>query len=254
MFIIGNKQNGVIGWVGPIVLITLWAGVNSSGLVDTLYLPKVGEVWEKIIDFILTDGWRHVGSTLIRTLLSIGLATLIGVPLGLVIGLSPRLYQASEIIIDFFRSVPGTAFFPLFLLFFGVGDEVKIAITSFVVFWVILLNSIYGVWNCPKTRMKIAKVFRATRRQIFQEVIIYDALPQIVVGLRLSLSLALVITIVTEMYIGGNYGLGRKIYDSYIAYDTARLYATIIIIGGLGLVINRFFGCFERRVIHWAGK
>ncbi|KKR66795.1 MAG: Binding-protein-dependent transport system inner membrane component [Microgenomates group bacterium GW2011_GWA2_40_6] len=254
MSITGKKKNGLIGWVGPLVLITIWAGVNLSGLVDSLYLPNVGEVAKRMVEFLSTDGWRHISSTLTRTLLSIGLATVIGVPLGLIIGLSPQLYQASEIIIDFFRSVPGTAFFPLFLLFFGVGDEVKIAITSFVVSWVMLLNSVYGVWNCPKTRMKIAKVFRASRWQIFREVIIFDALPQIVVGLRLSLSLALVITIVTEMYIGGNYGLGRKIYDSYIAYDTAKLYAIILVIGGLGLLINKSFGYFERKVVHWAGK
>src|SRR3989338_3663156 len=145
-------------------------------------------------------------------------------------------------------------FFPIFLLFFGVGDVAKIAISSFAVFWILLVNTIYGVWGSSAIRLKVAKLFKASKYKIFTNVIIFDALPQIMIGIRLSISIPLIITIVSEMFIGTQYGLGKVIYDSYVSYDTTQLFATIFVVGVLGYIINKLFIVFEKKTIHWVGK
>ena len=212
------------------------------------------DVTKRIFSFLLGDGIYAIYTTLYRTFFSLLIAGLLAIPLGLFLGFSKKAYAISEVIIDFFRSVPATAFFPIFLLFFGVGDVAKIAISSFAVFWILLVNTIYGVWGSSAIRLKVAKVFKASKYKIFTNVIIFDALPQIMIGIRLSISISLIITIVSEMFIGTQYGLGKVIYDSYVSYDTTQLFATIFVVGVLGYIINKLFIVFEKKTIHWVGK
>lgn len=81
-----------------------------------------------------------------------------------------------------------------------------------------------------------------------------DALPQIVIGLKVGLSLSLIAVVVSEMFIGSNTGLGQKIYDSYLTYEIAYLYAWLIVTGMAGYLLNKLFSLVERRVVHWMGR
>jgi len=196
--------------------------------------------------------WDNLGATFFRMMAGFLLASIIGIPLGIVLGHFRKAYVFSEFFIDFTRSIPATALFPLFMLILGVGDKSKIAIVCFSCLFVILINSIYGVWNSPKDRVLMAKTFRATNTQIFSKIILFDALPQIFAGLRNALSIALILAVVTEMFIGTNRGLGFIIYNSKIAYDTPTMYAVIILTGILGYSANRCLLWVERRTIHWS--
>lgn len=140
------------------------------------------------------------------------------------------------------------------LLLFGIGDSSKIATATFVSLWIILINSIYGVLHSPKVRQKTATTFGASRFQIFRGVVMMDALPQIFVGLRTSLSISLVVVVVSEMVMGSKFGLGQKIFDFYLTYETAKLYAILLVTGLLGYLLNRVIVLFEKRMIHWAGR
>jgi ABC-type nitrate/sulfonate/bicarbonate transport system permease component len=138
------------------------------------------------------------------------------------------------------------------MLVFGVGDASKIAIVAFSCFFVVLINSIYGVWNAPKTRILMARTFRANQFQIFGKIVFFDALPQIFAGLRNALSIALILTVVTEMFIGTKSGLGFLIFNAKIAYDTPTMYAIIILLGILGYTMNMGLLFIEKRLIHWS--
>ena len=175
-------------------------------------------------------------------------------PAGLLLGGSKRVYAWCEFLVDFFRSIPVTSLFPLFLFFFGIGDSCKFAIVAYAVALINLFNTMYGVRNSSKTRLLVAKVFRANRRQQILGVVIPEALPQIVVGLRLSLSSALVYVIVTEMFLGTTKGLGYRIYDANLRYEIADMYVGILIAGLLGYGANRMLAFVENRVVHWAGR
>lgn len=236
------------------ILIFIWILINWLNLIQLEYLPNFIEVIEQIIIFFSCDDIINLWSTFYRMIIGFVLSAILAIPFGLIIGLNKKIYIASEILIDFFRSIPATAVFPLFLLFLGSGDASKIAIAVFISFWVVLLNTIRSVWNIPEQRIKVAKIFKATQWQIIKNVIIPNCLPQIFIGLKISISLSLIVIVVTEMFIGTKYGLGQLIYESYISFNTVDLYAYLIIIGLLGYIVNKSASKLEAKLIHWSDK
>jgi len=242
-------------FIGPLVILLIWFAVTVSGFVNPLFLPKLDITIGKFISLfgqgiILPD----IAMTLYRVFFGFLLATLLGVPLGLLFGLSTRLYASFELVIEFFRSLPSTALFPLFLLVFGIGDIAKIAIVVFVSFWIILISTASGVLHSSKTRHKVAQSFGANQWQVLTNVTFMEALPQIITGLRVAVSISFIVVVVAEMFIGTNIGLGQRIYDSYLTYRVPELYATLLVIGLLGYFVNKGLIILERKTIHWTGR
>ena len=182
------------------------------------------------------------------------IATAIGVPLGVALGASSVVYRSVEFLVDFFRSTPSSALIPLFLLIFGITDMNKIAIAAFAAVLVILFNSAYGVMNAKKTRVMAAMTMGVSRMHIFKDVLLMESLPQTFVGLRSGISMALVIVIVAEMFIGSENGLGHRIIDAQQIFNVKEMYSSILITGALGYVLNLVFIALEKNLIHWSGK
>lgn len=240
--------------VGPLALFALWHLVHTQGWVTPRLLPSplrtLESVWINFPEGMGTDFLR----TLSRTMQAFGIAAVFGVPLGIVVGASERVYRSIEFLVDFFRSTPATAMFPLFMIIFGLGDFSKIAVAAFAAWLVILFNVAYGVMNARQTRMLAARVMGASRLRVFKDVMFYEGLPQTFVGLRTAVSMALVVIVVAEMFIGGDDGLGKRIIDSQITFDLPQLYGTILVSGVLGYGLNLFFLALESRFVHWAGR
>lgn len=100
----------------------------------------------------------------------------------------------------------------------------------------------------------MAAVFGATPTQVFKYIVLYEALPQIFIGLRLAVSFSLIVAIVSEMFIGTELGLGQRVYDSYLTNNTTSLYAILLVLGLLGYVLNKFISLIETKFIFWGGK
>jgi NitT/TauT family transport system permease protein len=192
--------------------------------------------------------------TLYRTLLAFAIAVFAGMPLGILLGSNERAYRSVEFLIDFFRSTPASALIPLFLLIFGTSDINKIAIAAFGAWLLVVFNCAYGVINARKQRIAAAKVMGATRWQIFKDVLIWESLQASFVGLRSAVSMALVIVVVAEMFIGSESGLGHKIINAQQVMNTKMMYAAIMSAGILGYLLNVFFLRIERRIVHWSGR
>jgi NitT/TauT family transport system permease protein len=192
--------------------------------------------------------------TLWRTLWSFLIALAVAVPLGIVLGASERFYRSIEFVIDFFRSTPASAMFPLFLVLFGVGEATKVAVAAFGAGLVILFNVAYGVMQARKLRQLAARVMGASRLRILLDVTLWESLPQTFVGMRSGVSLALVIVIVAEMFIGSTDGLGQRVINAQMIFDMPQMYATIFAAGALGYGLNLLFLVLDRRLIHWGGK
>src|SRR6202453_4209718 len=138
--------------------------------------------------------------TVCRTTAATAIAAVIAIPLGIVLGSSERIYRSLEFVIDFFRSTPASAMFPLFLVLFGVGDETKIAVAAFGAILVILFNVAYGVMNARKTRLLAARVMGASKMRVLFDVYLWEALPQTFIGLRSGGSPALVVVVVAGWF------------------------------------------------------
>lgn len=239
-----------------IALILLWQTASSLHWVNALFLPSPLEVaqiiWTQI--FITGEIIPDIIATVCRFIVGYAIAVVVGITLGILMGYSDKVYNALEFIVDFFRSIPSTALFPLFLLLFGIGDEAKIAVVVWSASLIILVNTMYGVRHASKLRMLVARTLKASKLKLLTKVIIPEALPSIFAGLRIALSISMIVVIVTEMFIGTNVGLGRRIIDAQLVYRIPDMYAAIIITGILGYLLNQFFLFYERKTIHWSGR
>jgi ABC-type nitrate/sulfonate/bicarbonate transport system permease component len=237
------------------------------GLVIAWYLA----VWARVVDPVLLPSptatfralWTGMTSgklgndfiqTVYRTISATAIAAAIAIPLGIFLGSSERLYRSVEFVIDFFRSTPASAMFPLFLVLFGVGNKTKISVAAFGAALVILFNVAYGVMNARKTRLLAAKVMGASKLRILIDVMLLESLPQTFVGLRNGVSLALVIVVVAEMFIGSTDGLGNRVFEAQQLFAMPDMYAAIFAAGALGYGLNLLFMLIERRFVHWSGK
>jgi sulfonate transport system permease protein len=249
-----GRGQGFLPIIGVVGLFALWSLVAWRQWVDPVLLPSPLEAFRAFwAGMHAALGFDFV-KTVYRTAASTAIAAVIAIPLGIVLGSSEKLYRSLEFVIDFFRSTPASAMFPLFLVLFGVGDETKISVAAFGAALVILFNVAYGVMNARKTRLLAAKVMGASRLRVLFDVMLLESLPQTFVGLRNGVSLALVIIVVAEMFIGSQDGLGHSVFEAQQLFDMPRMYAAIFAAGALGYGLNLFFLLIERRFVHWSGK
>ena len=242
-------------FIGPVVLFIVWDLAVRLGFIKAILLPMPADTVAALLtglaggpllgDFAVTV-WRTVQAFLI--------AAFVGVPLGVLLGSNEKAYRSVEFLIDFFRSTPSSALIPLFLMIFGVSDVNKVAIAAFGALLIVVFNSAYGVMNARKQRVMAAKVMGASRWQIFRDVLVWESLQPTFVGLRSAVSMALVIVIVAEMFIGSDNGLGHRIIDAQQVLNVKSMYAAILAAGALGYGLNVLFLIAERKIVHWSGR
>ncbi len=241
---------------GVFAVIVAWISIADLGqFINPLLVPSLKDVITRLFELaqqetLLLDSVY----TLSRFSIGFGLGVLCGVLCGLMFGMVPKFYEMFELPLEFLRAMPVTALFPLFLILFGIGDQAKVAMAFLPTFLLLTVSTAAGVRQVDSARRRMAFVFGATPFQIFRLIVIYDALPNICTGFRLALSLSLVVTVVSEMFIGTDIGLGQRVYDSYLTNSVPTLYALLLVLGMAGYVLNKAAILFERRFVCWAGK
>ena len=249
---IGDKLLPLVG-VG--ILLMAWWVASLSGIVNPTLLPTpwatLGTLGTNLLNGSMT---ADLMSTLKGTFISFAIAAVIGVPLGVALGSSEKVYRSIEFLIDFFRSMPASALIPMFVLFLGITSASRIAIAAFSAFLLILFNSAYGVINARESRIMASKVMGASKWQVFKDVLLFESLPQTFIGLRSGISIALVIVIVAEIFMSPENGLGKRINDAQQTLLVDDMYASILLTGVLGYGLNALFLAIDRRVIHWTRR
>jgi NitT/TauT family transport system permease protein len=241
--------------MGPLALLLLWHVLSVSGLANPRLLPAPDATFARLGEMLAGAGLaQDLIETLARTGAGYGLAAVVGVVLGLAIGSFQHLHRFLEAPLDFFRSLPVTTLYPLFVLAFGIGDVSKTAMIFAASLPVIVINSAYGVLNSNPTRRKMARSYGATQAQRFFWITFYDALPQSLVGLRVALSYALIVAVVAEMFMGTQVGIGQRIFEAYSSYALADLYAIILLTGFVGYGLNQAFVLVEHYVVYWGER
>lgn len=240
--------------VSSLVIVVIWALVASMGWVNPLFLPSPSAVASTLALALTEAGvYRDIIATVGRALSGVILSVIAGVPLGLFLGRQPRLYQYFELPVDFLRSVPSSVLFFLFILVFGIGEAAKVAVVFYGCSLIMLVSALYGVRPTKEKadRLRMVDSFGASELQKILYVVFPDALPHIVAGIRLCVSLALVLVVVTEMFLSSSSGLGRRVYDYYLAYRVPDMYASILLLGLTGYCLNKISEFVERRFSFW---
>lgn len=242
-------------FAGIISIVIVWSLLHYCQLVSALVLPSPTEVIFSLLttyqDIIF---WQDIFYTILRTITGFSIGTIAGILVGLLMGYSEKMYDMLEFIVDFFRSIPATALFPLFMIAFGIEDGSKIALAAWTCGLVMTVNTMSGVHSAKQLRIKAAKTLHIRGIALLRKIIFPEALPHIAAGARIALSLALIVIIVTEMFIGTNEGLGKRITEKQQIFAVADIYVAIITTGLIGYTLNRFALAIEKRALHWHGK
>ena len=241
----------------PIAVIVGWHILYSTRWYSPLLLPAPVAVGRALISLFFS-GPLFVSRDALATVYRMGIGLLFGVSSGLILGIFMGSWKIADQLasgpVDFLRSIPATALLPLFLLFLGVGDAAKIAPVVLVVALIMTVQTAQGIKQTEPTRLSAARIMGFSRWQIFRRVLFFEVLPAITTGIKISLSFGLILVVVSEMFVGTQYGLGKRILEAQLLYHTDELYAFIIFTGFLGYCINAGFNFFEIRLVHWAGK
>ncbi|MEB3358463.1 MAG: ABC transporter permease [Synechococcales bacterium] len=254
-FSLARRLEKFLPLVGVLALFCIWWLIAISGWVNPVLLPTPLTTIATLFQAMFAGTMAlDFGATVLRTFAAFLMGAIVGVPLGVALGSSEKLYRSVEFLIDFFRSTPASALIPMFILFFGVSDLSKVIIAAFSALLLIVFNSAYGVMHAKQSRILAAKVMGANRWRVFKDVLLMESLPQTFIGLRSGISIALVIVIVAEMFIGTEQGLGKRIIDAQQVLNVQDMYASILVTGLLGYFLNTLFLLVEKRVIHWSGK
>ena len=185
-----------------------------------------------------------------RTLAGLAIATVIGVPLGIAIGRSRAISGYLEPLLQFGRALPVVTLAPVFLALFKIGNQMEIATIAFGTIWPILLNTIDGASSVDPVQLETARAFRLSPGQRLSRLIIPSALPEIFTGFRLSLSLALVLMVFSEL-VGSSNGIGYEMLNAQNSFDLTELWCTIVLVGILGYLLNAILNGAQRKVLGW---
>jgi ABC-type nitrate/sulfonate/bicarbonate transport system permease component len=247
----GLQKCNWLGWSAFALALLFWEIAARANTALELYFPPVSQILAAIWQLIGSAPiYFHTATTLRRFFLGYLVAALLAVSLGALLGYFRLLHSYLETVIEFLRPMPSVAIIPVAILALGIGDGMIIAVTIYASLWPILINTIDGVRHIETTLIDTARTFGLGRREILWRVILPAASPYIVTGLRIGLSIALILVTTAEM-IAGSKGLGFFILDEERSMNSRNMYAGVIIVSLLGYLLNRLFLALEGRALGW---
>lgn len=247
----GPGQFNWNGWLVFGLLLLLWEGVSRSSPQLQSYIPPVSQVILALSRLIVSGRMTpHLLATLRRFFEGYLLAATLAVTLGMVLGYFRFAHSLAEILIEFLRPMPSVAIIPVAILLLGIGDGMIVAVTVYASTWPILINTIDGVRRIERTLIDTGRTFGLARWRMLWQIVLPAASPYIVTGLRISLSIALILVTTAEM-IAGSRGLGFFILDEERSLQSGNMYAGIVLVALVGYLLNRLFVALEAKAMQW---
>ena len=234
----------------PIAILVAWQFWTVQS--DDPNFPRLSTI---LVEFkhlwLFSEFGTHVVPSLKRILLGFGIATVVGVGLGIPLGLSRWTRAFAMPHVEYWRAMPPPALLPIsIVLLHSIDDVQKVTLIAFFCLFPILLNTMDGVRAIDPTLIDTARSFNIPRQERIRRLVVPAALPQIAAGMRTSLSLAVIIMVVAE-YFSSTSGVGYVLLISKNTFEFAPMWAAILLIGLLGYGLNVLFMLAERRILAW---
>lgn len=256
-FISKNKRKIFLNVLAIIVFLILWELVAT--VVQSPFLPDVNETAAAFVDLAQNGDLEgislleHIVTSLVRIGAGFGIACLIGIPLGLVMGLFPIIYDGSRSVLEPIRHIPPIAWIPLVIVLLR-GFSRYVFMIWLGAFFPILINTIASIPRVNPVHINVAKVHGANRSYIIRHIVIPSVLPEVFAGIRVGLGVGWMVIVASEMIGGALIGLGYLIlkYSELLMIEYSIV--GMILIGIIGLVINESLIQIEKRLFNWRGK
>ncbi|GGV08129.1 nitrate ABC transporter permease [Actinomadura cremea] len=243
----------------PALLVVCWEAATRAA--ESPFFPPPSEIVQRMREmwfsgpasrlFLSTGAGESIAPSLARMALGLFLSVVIGVVLGMWLGRSERVLAYLEPLLQFARVIPPPTMVPVFIVLFELGTQMQVASIIFGAVWPVLLNTADGARSVDKTQMATAEVFRLSAFQRIRFLIVPSALPKIFAGLRLALSLSLILMIFSELLPGTSDGLGFELTNAQSMSDLPTIWSVIVLLGILGYLFNTILLAVERRVLGW---
>ncbi|MFE9645083.1 ABC transporter permease [Streptomyces sp. NPDC006365] len=233
----------------PLVLFGVWWSL-TAGSTD-VYSPPLSTILGKFAD--VWTGERltsDVVPSVIRLTAGYLLAIIAGVGLGLVIGMSRLVRDFLEPVMELFRAIPPPVLVPIIILFAGIGDTMKVLVIVSGCMWPILLNTVEGVRAVDEVLSDTCRSYGITGTRRLWHLVLRSASPQIVTGMRQSLSIGIILMVISEMFAASN-GLGFAVVQFQRSFAIPEMWSGVLLLGLLGFVLSLLFRFTENRVLAW---
>ncbi len=233
-----------------LALLVLWQ-VSALHWVSSSNWPPVTDIVRALAGGLRDGELAQVfGSTLWRMATGFALGSAAGVLVGLLMATLPRVNAALHPLVELLRPIPMPAIVPPLILLLGIDHAMKVFVVAFATFFPVLVNTVAGVRAVDGTALDVARTLQVGRLRTLVQVVLPASLPYILAGMRTSLALALIVSVVAEM-IAGSEGVGYYIMTMQYAMRASDMYAAIFLLGAVGYTINLATLRIERRLLHW---
>ncbi|MGE3619648.1 MAG: ABC transporter permease [Acidimicrobiia bacterium] len=247
---LAERATGVaLGLAGIGVVVAAWAVL--AAVLDSSSLSSPVQVARQLPHLLADPTFRGQSWDTVWTwLVSLVVTIVVVVPVGLLVGCVAWLNRPVSLAVNALRSIPSTAMIPIAILLFGLGQEMKLAVTLYAVAWPVLINTIYGVAGTDPMRVDTARMLHWNRRTRLWHVVLPSALPSVATGLRVASGIALIVVVSTEL-LGASSGIGTLILSYQMADRMDQAYAAIIVTGTFGFALYGLFAAVDARLTRW---
>lgn len=232
--------------ISAATLLGFWQLV-ASVYFTPLFFPTPIRVLAKAQEMFATgEIFDHIGISLWRILAGFVIGSLIGAPIGLLMGRLRIVRSVFEPYVEFFRFVPSIAWLTPAVIWFGIGETPKVLIIVYTTIFIVIINTVVGVANISVNKIWAARCLGANDRQVFFQVIFPASVPFILTGMRLAMGNSFATVVAAEM-IAAEHGIGFLIFNSRLWMATDVIFLSIVLLGGLGFASDRLFRALIRR-------
>jgi ABC-type nitrate/sulfonate/bicarbonate transport system permease component len=241
-------------WLGVgfiLILLGLWEWAAASGAMPSLSFPRMSDIlatwWRLLLSGVLL---REIGDSLWRMFAGYFIGVALGVVLGVLMGYFRVFYSLLEPITEVLRPIPSPAYLPIVILFLGIDDEMKIFMIAFASLFPVLINTYSGVRSVDPIQLQTARTFGVAGRKLVWQIVLPSASPYIFAGMRVSLAVALIVMVISEM-VAASSGIGYFILSAQRGFQIREMFAGVLTLAVIGYVLNRLFVAIENKVLGW---
>jgi taurine transport system permease protein len=250
-----SRDERLIGVATVLLLVAAWAALAAAKWVNPIFLPAPSEVWAAFRE-ALVNGYQgsrlheHILASLQRVLTGYAIACAVGIPLGLLMGLSRKVRAVFDPLIEFYRPLPPLALYTLLVMWLGIGDTSKVALLALAGLPALTLSAMQAVYAVDPQILKAAQSLGAGRVRMFFTVVLPACAPAICTGMRIALGFTYTVLVAAEI-VAASAGIGWMIWDASKFLLTPVVIMGLVVLGLTGWVLDGLVRLLERRLSPW---
>jgi ABC-type nitrate/sulfonate/bicarbonate transport system permease component len=248
---LGRFHAAAQGGAAVIIFLTFWQAVAAARIVPPIFLPGPVDIVEAGIELFSAPGiWNDLSVSGREFGIGYVGAALTAIPLGLLMGWYPGFRHTLDPFVSFLYATPRVVLVPLFIIWFGIGEQSKVALVFLGAFFSIIIATAVGVRTLDPSLLKLARSFNATDMHMFRTIALPGSVPFILTGLRLGIGHALIAVVVGEL-IAAQAGIGLRIAIAGATFQTAKVFAGVAIVATTGMVVTAGLARIEAHYDKW---